>query len=106
MKHTTSRERRTVIKTMQRRKVATAIRDGKDVQRRMQPRAREISRQTRVHLPPDKFFAACKAGYRMRVRPDGEAECYLPVGEVELILDGKEKAAPDGNQGAAHRKYP
>ncbi|WNX85221.1 hypothetical protein RWV98_02800 [Agathobaculum sp. NTUH-O15-33] len=94
MKHTTCHERRTIITKMQRDLVAKAMLAAKDGDKYRQAGARRISK---AHLTPDEFFATCRPGYQIRVRPDGTPEYYIPMGESEVVLDETKIAAHSGS---------
>lgn len=84
MKYTASRQQTTKTKQMQRDLVAKAMLAAKDGDKYRQAGARRISK---AHLTPDEFFATCRPGYQIRVRPDGTPEYYIPIGESEVVLD-------------------
>lgn len=83
MKYTASRQR-TKTKQMKRDLVAKAMLAAKNGDKYRQAGARRISK---AHLTPDEFFATCRPGYQIRVRPDGTPEYYIPMGESEVVLD-------------------
>lgn len=84
MKYTASRQQTTKTKQMQRDLVAKAMLAAKNGDKYRQAGARRISK---AHLTPDEFFATCRPGYQIRVRPDGTPEYYIPMGESEVVLD-------------------
>ena len=91
MKYTASRQQTTKTKQMQRDLVAKAMLAAKDGDKYQQAGARRISK---AHLTPDEFFATCRPGYQIRVRPDGTPEYYIPMGESEVVLDETKNYRP------------
>lgn len=91
MKYTASRQQTTKTKQMQRDLVAKAMLSAKDGDKYRQAGARRISK---AHLTPDEFFATCRPGYQLRVRPDGTPEYYISTGESEVVLDETKNYRP------------